>query len=458
LWATLREAMAGSEQDYTEGPIGRAVILLSIPMVAEMLLESVFAVVDVFVVSRLGADAVATVGITESIIALIYSVAMGLSMATTAMVARRTGEKDPDGAARAAVQAIALGVIVSVVLGLAFGIFAPDLLRLLGASESVVQMGTRYARIMLGGNITVMLLYLINAIFRGVGDASIAMRVLWLGNALNIVLAPCLVFGLGPFPELGVTGAAVATNLGRGTAVLYQVWKLVKHTPRLSIRREHLVLHPPTMAALLRVAASGSVQILVATASWVGLVRILTSFGSAAVAGYTIGMRVIVFALMPCFGMANAAATLVGQSLGANKPERAERSVWIAAGYNMIFLGAVGVIFVVFAGPIARLFSTDPVVVGYAETCLRVVSYGFLFYAAGMVLEQAFNGAGDTWTPTVLNFFCFWLFEIPMAWALAKPLGIGPLGVFISVALGFSVLAVLAAIMFRRGKWKLKKI
>jgi putative MATE family efflux protein len=272
------------------------------------------------------------------------------------------------------------------------------------------------------------------------------------------VLAPCLVFGLGPFPELGVTGAAVATNLGRGTAVLYQVWKLVRHTPRLSIRREHLVLHPATMGALLRVAASGSVQILIATASWVGLVRILTSFGSAAVAGYTIGMRVIVFALMPCFGMANAAATLVGQSLGANKPERAERSVWIAAGYNMVFLGVVGVIFVIFAGPIAGVFTTDPVVKGYAESCLRVVSYGFLFYAAGMVLEQAFNGAGDTWTPTVLNFFCFWVFEIPMAWALAKPMGIGPLGVFVSVALGFSVLAVLAAIMFRRGRWKLKKI
>jgi putative MATE family efflux protein len=456
LVATLREALRGSTQDYTEGPIGRAVLLLAVPMVAEMLLESVFAVVDVFVVAKLGADAVATVGITESVIALIYAVSMGLSMATTAMVARRTGEKDPEGAARTAVQAVAVGAGVSVLMGVPLAVFAPDLLRLLGASTAVIDTGTTYARVMFGGNATIVLLYLINAIFRGAGDAAIAMRVLWLGNAINIVLAPCLVFGVGPFPELGVTGAAVGTNVGRGIAVLFQVYALISKRGRLAIARRHLELHATTMVALMKIASSGILQVTVATASWLGLVRILAVFGSAAVAGYTIGMRIIIFALLPCFGLANAAATMVGQSLGAGKPERAERAVWIAAGYNMAFLGAMGVAFVVFAGPLVRQFSSEPEVVAHGEACLRIVSYGFVFYALGMVLEQAFNGAGDTWTPTVMNLFCFWLWEIPIAWFLSRRLG--PDGVFWAIAIAFSTLAVVSAVLFRRGRWKQQRV
>ena len=421
-------------------------------------MESVFAIADIFWVSKLGSDAVATVGITESMLALIYAVAIGVSIGATATVARRTGEKDPEGAASAAVQAIALGIALATPIGITGALLAPKLLAFMGGSPALVATGWRYTAIMLGGNVVIMLLFLINAIFRGAGDAAIAMRVLWFANILNIVLGPCFIFGLGPFPKLGVTGAALATTIGRGTGVLFQLWTLWRGRGRVVIRRRHLKLDPAVMLRMLRLSSNAMFQVLIGTASWIGLVRIISGFGSAALAGYTIGIRIIVFAILPSWGMANAAATMVGQSLGAGKPDRAERSVWIAGFYNMIFLGVVGLTFVIGAPFLVSLFTSDPAIVPYGVACLRYVSYGFLFYAYGMVLTQAFNGAGDTWTPTWLNLFVFWLWEIPLAYVLAKVLGWGPRGVFFAITVAFSTLAVASALLFRRGRWKLKKV
>jgi len=454
LWASLREAVRGSRQDFTEGSIGRAILLLAVPMVMEMVLESVFAVVDVFWVSKLGADAVATVGLTESMLSLIYAVAIGLSMAAAAMVARRIGEKDSDGAARAAVQAIGLGIFLALPIGAAGVLLAPKLLAVMGGSPQLVETGHRYTQVVLGGNVVVLLLFLINAVFRGAGDAAIAMRVLWLANIVNLALDPCLIFGLGPFPALGVSGAAVATTSGRALAVLLQLYTLSRGRGRVRIQRQHLQLDPRVMLRLLRVSGNGILQTLIGTASWLGLMKILSTFGSAAIAGYTIGIRIIVFAILPSWGMSNAAATMVGQSLGAKKPERGERAVWIAGLYNMIFLGVLGTLFIVFADPLIRLFTLDPAVAPFAVDCLRFVSYGFVFYAWGMVLTQAFNGAGDTFTPTMMNLFCFWLWEIPLAYLLAKPVGLGPRGVFLAIMIAFSTLAVISLVMFRRGRWK----
>ena len=458
VWSAIREALAGSQRDYTEGPVGRSIFILSIPMVLEMVMESVFAVVDVFFVSRLGADAVATVGLTESMLAIIYALAFGLSIGATATVARRIGEHDRDGAARTAVQAIALGILVSVVLGIAGVVLAPTLLELMGASPTVIATGSGFTRVMLGGNASIVLLFLINAIFRGAGDAAIAMRTLWLANAMNIVLAPCFIFGVGPFPELGVAGAAVGTTIGRGTGVLFALSRLLRRDGRIVIRREHLGLQPATMLRLIRLSSTGTVQILIGSASWIGLIRILSSFGSAALAGYVIAIRVVLFALLPSWGMSNAAATMVGQALGAKKPERAERAVWTAGFFNMCFLGTVSVAFLLLAPAIVGLFTSDPEVRPYAITGLRVMSLGFVFYAYGMVFSSSFNGAGDTWTPTKLNLVAFWLFEIPLAYVLAYRVGLGPNGVFWSVTAAFSLFAVLAALVFRRGTWKTKHV
>lgn len=458
LWPALREAIRGSQRDYTTGPIRRAILLLAVPMVLETAMESIFAVVDVFFVSRLGSDAIATVGLTEGMMAMIYTVAIGLSIGVTAMVARRIGEKDADGAARTAVQAVALGVGIAAVLGVVAGMVAPGLLRAMGASQAVIDSGSSYTRIMLGANGTVLLLFMINAIFRGAGDAAIAMRVLWLANGINIVLDPTLIFGLGPFPELGVQGAAVATNIGRGTAVLVQLYVLARVGGRVKVLRHHVALNLRMMWQLIRLSGTGTFQVFVGTASWIGLIRILSLFGSEVVAGYTIGVRLIIFALLPSWGMSNAAATMVGQALGAKAPERAEEAVWIAGFYNMVALGIVSVIFIAFAPLIVALFTGDPEPARYGIQCLRIVSLGFLFYAYGMVLTQAFNGAGDTWTPTVINLFVFWLFELPAAWLLAVPLGYGPRGVFIAMTLSFSSLAVVSAVLFRRGTWKLKEV
>jgi len=454
FWSDVREALRGSEQDYTQGPIGRAILLLAVPMVLEMAMESVFAVADVFFVGRLGPDAVAAVGLTESMLTLVYALAMGLGIGTTAIVARRIGEKDREGAARAAVQAIALGVAGAVFLGGLGVAFAPRLLALMGASPAVLRIGSGYTRVMLGGEATIVVLFVVNAVFRGAGDAAIAMRVLWLANAINIVLGPCFIFGLGPFPELGVTGAAVATTIGRGTGAIYAISRLFRAGSRIAVGRRHLRLDLAVMRTVARLSGSGALQSIVGMASWIGLVRIVATFGSQALAGYTIGIRVIVFALLPSFGMSNAAATMVGQSLGARDPDRAEKSVWRACLYNLAFLSAIGLCFVLFARPIVSVFTSDPVVLAYGTDCLRIIAAGFPFYAYGMVLSQSFNGAGDTFTPTMLNLVIFWLWELPLAWVLAVPLGMGPRGAFLAVAISFSALALAAGAIFRRGRWK----
>lgn len=438
--------------------MGRAIILLAVPMVMEMIMESVFAVVDVFFVSRLGPVAVATVGLTESMLTIIYTLAMGLSIGVMAMVARRVGEKNPEAASIAAVQGIALGIGVAAVIGVIGVAFAPQLLGLMGASPELIASGVGYTRVMLGGNVVIMLLFLINAIFRGSGDAAISMRVLWIANACNIVLAPCFIFGVGPFPELGVMGAAVGTTLGRGIGVLLQFWYVTRPERRVSVHKRHFELHWSTMVTLVRLSASGTFQILVSTASWIAMVRILSTFGDAAVAGYTIAIRVILFALLPSWGLANAAATMVGQNLGAGKPERAERAVWLAGVYNMVFLGLVGLLFFIGADWIVGIFSDDAMVHPTAVACLRIVSLGFIFYAWGMVLTQSFNGAGDTWTPTWINICCFWLLELPLAWFLATRTSLDSHGVFVAIGLAFSMTAVLSWGMFRRGGWKAKRV
>ncbi len=458
FWRAVRDSMRGVERDYTQGKISSAILLLAIPMVLEMIMESLFAVCDIFFVARLGPDAVAAVGLTESVLTLVVGVSIGLSMATTAMVARRVGEGDLDGAAVAAVQAIGLGVLVAVPVAVAGVIWAPDLLRLMGGSGSVIEMGAGYTAILLGGSVTLILLYLINAIFRGAGDPAIAMRCLTFANLINILLGPCFIFGLGPFPEMGVAGAAVATTIGRGSGVVYQLVSLARHDGRIKIRRRHLRLAGDIMLRLARVSGPGVLQFLIATASWLALVRIIALFGSAALAGYTIAIRIIIFVIMPSWGLSNAAATLVGQNLGAGHPDRAERSVWQTGLYNMAFLGVVTVVLVVWAEPILRLFTQEPEVVRFGADCLRIVSYGLVFYAWGMVMVQAFNGAGDTTTPTVINFFCYWAFQIPLAWALARPLGFATPGVFWAIAIAESTLAVVGMLVFRRGNWKLRTI
>jgi putative MATE family efflux protein len=458
LWSAVKESVRGSHRNYTTGPIGRSILLLAIPMVLEMLMESVFAVVDIYWVSHLeggiATDAVATVGLTESMLTLVYALAIGLSIGAMAMIARRIGEQNPEGAARAAVQAIAIALIVSISIGIVGAPLASKLLALMGGSPWAIEHGVAFTRVMLAGNVTVVMLFMINAIFRGAGDAAIAMRTLWLANWINILLGPCLIFGWGPFPKLGILGAAIATNIGRGTGAFFALSKLFREGARFKIERRHMRLEPAIIGRLLRLSATGTFQVFIGMASWIGLVRIISSFGSNALAGYTIGIRVILFALLPSWGMANAAATMVGQALGARNPERAERAVWKAGFYNMIFLGIVGLMFIFFAPNIIRLYTSDPNVSQYGVDCLRIVAYGFLFYAYGMVLGQSFNGAGDAWTPTIINLFVFWLWEIPLAYVLSVVLKMGPQGVFIAITIAFSTLAVVSAVVFRRGHWK----
>jgi len=458
FWASVRESLRGSHQDFTTGNLNRAILLLAIPMVLEMVLESLFAVVDVFWVGRLGADAVATVGLTESLLSLVFAVGLGLSLSTTAMVARRIGEKDPEGAAVAGVQAIIIGLSLSLLIGLPCVFYAPDLLRLMGASPQVVSTGSGYARIALGGSGAIMMLFLNNAIFRGAGDAAIAMRLLWVSNIINLVLDPLLIFGLGPFPKLGVTGAALATFTGRSIGVAYQFYRLLRGSERIRILRRQLQVNFSVLFRLLRVSLTGILQFAIAHTSWIGLVRIVSIFGSAALAGYTIAIRIVIFIILPSWGLSNAAATLVGQNLGAKQPERAESSVWRTGLYNMIFLGVVGVIFVIFATPIVRLFTSDPEVIPLAASCLRIVSYGNIGYAYGMVMLQAFNGAGDTVTPTIVNLFGFWLFEIPLAYFLAIPVGMQARGAYFSIVAAEALIAGVSILLFKRGYWKRQKI
>jgi putative MATE family efflux protein len=458
IWSSIREALRGSHQDFTSGSLNRAILLLAIPMILEMVLESLFAVVDVFWVGRLGADAVATVGLTESLLSLVFAIGLGLSLSTTAMVARRIGEKDPAAAAVAGVQAIILGLTVAVLVGAPCVFCAPQLLRLMGASPEIIRVGSGYARIALGGGGVIVMLFLNNAIFRGAGDAAIAMRLLWVSNVINLVLDPCLIFGWGPFPKLGVTGAALATFTGRSIGVLYQFYRLRRGTERIRVLRNQVKVNFQVLLRLLRVSLTGILQFAIAHTSWIGLVRIVSIFGSAALAGYTIAIRVLIFVILPSWGLSNAAATLVGQNLGAKQPERAQTSVWRTGFYNMLFLGFIGVIFLLFATPIVRLFSNDPVVVPRAATCLRILSYGNIGYAYGMVMLQAFNGAGDTVTPTYVHFFGFWILEIPLGYFLAITAHLGANGVYISIVIAEGAIAAAGILLFRRGRWKGQQI
>lgn len=458
FWSTVREALRGTEQDLTAVPIQRAVLLLAIPMVLEMSMESLFAVVDIFFVSKLGSDAVATVGLTESMLSLVYTLAMGLSAGATAIVARKTGEKDVEGAATAAGQVILLALAGASVLGVLGVALSSHLLGAMGASPGVVATGSAYTAIMLGGSVTIFLLFVVNAVFRSAGDAAVAMRALWLANGLNIVLAPCFIFGLGPFPRMGVAGAAVATTVSRGVGVVYQVLMLKRGRRRLVIEPRHLRPRAKVIIELLRLSSTASLQVLIETASWLGLVRILSSFGSQALAGYTIAMRVAIFALLPSWGLANAAATLTGQNLGAGQPERAERSVRTIGRYNVLFLGTVGAVFALAPHLVVSLFTHDAEVATYGAECLRIVALGFVVFAYGMVMLQAFNGAGDTVTPMLVNLGCFWFVKIPIAYTLARMLGLGPRGVFLAITIAYSAQSMVSWVLFRRGRWKAKRV
>ncbi|GAB3032151.1 MATE family efflux transporter [Bowmanella dokdonensis] len=455
----LRQALKGDmNYDFTKGSIGVAAFLLAVPMVLEMAMESIFAVVDIFFVSSLGLEAVAVVGLTEAVLTILYAVAIGLSMGVTAMVARRIGEGNAALANRIAGQALWVGMLVSALVAFIGLMYAEDILRLMGAEGAVLAMGADYTQIMLCGSISILYLFLINAIFRGAGDASVAMRSLWLANGLNIVLDPLLIYGIGPFPEMGVTGAAVATTIGRGVGVIYQLYHLRGHLHRqISRIRVGLAELKPDIALmgqLVKVSTGGILQFLIATASWVALVRIVSTYGSAAVAGYTIAIRVVIFTILPAWGMSNAVATLVGQNLGAGQPDRAEQSVWRVARYNLYFMLSVAVIFVLFAEEIIGFFSQDPAVLRDGVNCLRFIAYGYGFYGIGMIVVQAFNGAGDTMTPTRINFFCYWLLQIPLAYWLAKYLALGTTGVFLAITIAESLLAVVGIWLFRRGHWK----
>ena len=459
IWRTLREAVRGTSADFTTIPIGRAVLLLAVPMVLEMLMESVFAVADVFFVGHLGVtDAISTVGFTESLMTIVYAIAIGLSVGAAATVARRIGESDRDGAARAAVQSIFMGLVVGAVVGLTGVLLAPQLLRMMGADEHVVSTGTRFARVMIGASGGVTLLFMVNAVFRGAGDAAIAMRVLWIANAINMTLGPCLIFGIGPFPRMGVTGAAIGTSIGRWTGVLIQMYVLTRPDGRLRIRWPHVRFDPHVMRGILSISGTATFQNFVGTASYMGLVRIISTFGSAAVAGNTIGIRIFLFGLLPSWGISNAAVTLVGQNLGAGHPNRAEESAWKICIYNTVCLVSIGVIFLLFAPAIVSAFTGDAEVALQAARCVRIVSTGFLFYGYGMALTAAFNGAGDTRTPTLINVFSLWIVELPLAWVLAHPLGFGPTGAFIALSVGFSTMCFISVWFFRRGHWKTQRV
>jgi len=447
-------AISGKETEFTTGSIRKAIFMLSIPMILEMLMESIFALVDIAYVSKVSVNAVATIGLTESVITLVYALAIGLSMAATAVVARRIGEKDVDGARIAAVQAIGLGVVISVIIGIIGIVYAKDILALMGGEPDLIAEGYGYTQFLIGGNITVVLLFLINAIFRGAGNASIAMWALVLSNGLNIILDPMFIFGFGPIPEMGVKGAAVATNIGRGTAVLFQLGILFFGWGKIKLVAKDLILNLKVMVNLIKVSLGGIAQFLIGTSSWIFLMRIMSEFGSEILAGYTIAIRVMMFTLMPCWGMSNAAATLVGQNLGAKQPDRAERSVWKTGKYNAIFMGTVSLGYLIFANTIISWFNTTPEVVKSGSLCLQVIALGYIFYAYGMVMTQAFNGAGDTRTPTKINFISFWLFQLPLAYVSALVLGWGATGVFVAITLAEILIAVLAMIWFKKGKWK----
>jgi len=456
--SALVEAIKGTQQDYTAMALNRAIFLLAVPMVLEMVMESIFALVDVYFVSRLGAEAVATVGLTESILTLIYAVASGLAVATAATVARRIGEKDYSRASNAAVQAIIVAFTIGLIIAIPGALFSSKILSLMGAESRIVDEFYPYMTIMLGGNAIIMLLFVINAVFRSSGDAAIAMRVLWFANIVNCILDPVLIFGLGPFPELGIKGAAIATNTGRGLAVIYQLYLLTKGNGRVRIKRENLKPDFKVMLGIIRISLGGIGQSMIATSSWIGMVRIIAAFGSEVLAGYTIAIRILVFSMLPSWGLSNASATLVGQNLGAGQPDNAEKAVWVAGIINIVVLGLVAISFISVPDWFVKFFDRTDSVVKNGSVCLRVISYGLISYAMGMVLVQAFNGAGDTKTPTWINLFCFWLLEIPLAYVLAIPLSFDEQGVYYAIVVADTCMTLAGLYLFRKGKWKLKQV
>lgn len=450
----LRESLRDNEVDFTQGRVSRALGLLAIPMMLEMSMEAIFAVVDIAFVSRLGTDAVAAVGITEALVTILYAIAIGLGMGVTAMVSRRIGAKNPDEAASVTGQSIWLCAVLSIVIGVLGVTFAEDMLRVMGASDGVVDIGTGFTAVLLGGSASITYLFLLNAAFRGAGDAAVALRSLWLANGINIVLDPCLIFGLGPFPEMGVTGAAVATTIGRGIGVVYQLYYLVGGRGRLEFHMRHLRINLALMRRMIVISIGGIGQFLIGTSSWIVIMRLVAFYGSPAIAAYTIALRIIEFVFLPAWGLGNAAATLVGQNLGAGQPDRAEKSAWRAAKYNTIFMSVLGILSVLAAPWIAALFSSDPDVLRYGTSCIRILGIGYPMYAIGMIMIQSLNGAGDTATPSTLNLLCFWLVQIPLAWWLAEPVSLGPNGIFWAIVVAESLLTVLSVIVFRRGRWK----
>ena len=456
----IMTAVKGTEQDYTQLPLGRSIFLLAVPMVLEMMMESLFAVVDIFFVSRLGSDAIATVGLTESMMTVVYSIGFGLSAGTTAIVSRRIGEKNKEGASIAALQAILTGIFVSLFLAIPGLFFSGNILRLMGAHENLIAENHMFTAIMFSGNVFILLLFIINAAFRSAGDAAIAMRVLWYANIMNMILDPCLIFGLGPFPKLGIEGAAIATTTGRGLAVVYQLYLIFSGKRGIQLLWSQIKIKWVILSQLIKLSLGGTLQNLIATTSWVVMVRTLSVFGSDVVAGYTIAIRIIVFSLLPSWGLSNAASTLVGQNLGAGKPERAEKAIWITSIFNMIVMGIAGSILIIFPEVFIKIFANakDLEVIAKGATGLKMVSFGFIFYGLGMVMVQALNGAGDTYTPTIINLCCFWLLEIPLAYVLAIHTSLSENGVYIAIVIAESIMAIVGFLVLRRGKWKIMKV
>jgi putative MATE family efflux protein len=458
VWNLFRLSLAGDESNILSGNIDRAIFLLAIPMTLEMMMESLFAIVDIFFVSKIGVNAIAVVGLTESILTITYSLGWGLAMGTTAMIARRVGEQDNERASIAAVQSIYLAFIISIPIMFAGIFFSEDLLKLMGASEMLIDECSGYTKIALGSNLIVILLFLINGIFRGAGDATLAMRTLVIANSLNIVLDPLFIFGVGPFPELGVQGAAVATAIGRTSGIVYQLYHLNKGKGLIKIHKNNWQFKSEIIFRLVKLSSGVTAQFIISSASWIFLMRIMSTFGSMALAGYTVAIRIVIFTLLPAWGFSNAAATMVGQNLGANQPERAEKSVWRTGYFNMLFMGSVMIIFFAFGNNIASFFSEEKEVVGNAAECLRIFAMGYLFYAFGMVLVQSFNGAGDTRTPTIMNLFVFWMFQIPLAYTLAIVLNFGSAGVYYSIVIAEAIFSVVGYFLFKRGVWKTVKV
>ncbi len=458
FFKVLRDALKGKDIDLTNGSLDKAILMLAIPMVFEMFMESLFALVDAFFVARISVDAIAAVGMTESCLTIVYSLAWGLSMGVTALVARRIGEENRRGAADGAMQAIILGVLFSIFISLIGIFYSKKLLLFMGASPAIIKTGLGYIQWMLGGNIVIMLLYLINGIFRGAGDAAIAMRALWISNGINIIIDPILIFGVGPIPAMGVEGAGIATVIGRGIGVVYQLYHLLKGSGKVQLFISRIIIQWDVILKIVKLSTGGTAQFIIASASWIFLMKIISSFGSEAVAGYTLAIRIIVFTILPSWGMANAAATMVGQNLGASKPDRAEKAVYRTGFFNVLFMICIMMLFLVFAESLMRIFTQEALVIHYGKLCLQIVSLGYAFYGYGMIMAQAFNGAGDTRTPTLLNFFAFWCFQIPFAYFLAIVLKMEAAGVFTAIVVAESLLAVSAVLIFRRGKWKQTKV